>query len=171
MIIELLLLGILLAEGIRLHSLWQKKDKKNYFKQRLEGIDREIWDTEFSRHKAKEIKEQLRVEMTALKSKQETLRQEIKKHEELKDMPEGDLARLKDQDEVLNVKINKIVYGIGKPKLNDDGSVNEEETAKIQREIDMCIKGIDQQLGFLNEKVDSYQELKGMVKMYLHKEI
>src|SRR3990167_1690084 len=134
MIIELLLLAIALAEGIRLHSLWQKKDKKNYFKNRLEGIDREIWDTEFSRHKAKEIKEQLRVEMTALKSKQETLRQEIVDHEKTKDIP-----GLKDQDEVLQVKINKIVYGIAHPKLNDDGSINEEETAKITREIDMCI--------------------------------
>jgi hypothetical protein len=55
--------------------------------------------------------------------------------------------------------------------MNEDGSVNEEETAKITREIDMCIKGIDQQLGFLNEKIDSYQELKQMVKSYIKKEV
>lgn len=171
MISELLLFTIALAEGIRLHSLWQKKNEKNYFKNRLEGVDREIWDIEFSRHKTKEIKEQLRVEMTALKSKQEILRQEIKQHEEKKDMAEGDIARLKDQDEVMQVKINKIIYGIGRPKLNDDGSVNEEETAKITRELDMCIKGMDQQLGFLNEKIDSYHELKQMVKSYIKKEV
>lgn len=171
MIIELLLLGILLAEGVRLYSLIKPKGEKDYFKNRITGIEHSIYDTKFQRHKAKEIKEQVRVEMTALKSKQSILREDIEKHEKAKDMSEGDIARLKDEDEKIQVKINKLVWGIPYPKLNEDQTVNEEETAKVPRDVDVCIKSLDEQLGFLNEKIDSLQELRVMLKDYLNKEI
>ena len=171
MIIELLLLFIAIAEGVRLISLLKKRGKKEYFKGRLQGVEQEIWQTEFMRHKAKEVKEGLRVEMTALKSKQGLLEESIKGHEEKKDLPEGEIARLKDEDIKLEVKINKIIYGIGMPKLKDDKSVDEEETDKFPRETDLNIKDMDRQLGFLNEKIDSLHELKGMIKEFVKKEI
>ena len=172
MIIELLLLGILGAEGVRLFSLLKKKGKKDYFKNRLMGIDigtEGIYDTEFSRFKVKELKEKIRTELTAVKSKQSLLQEEIKKQEGV--MPEAELAKLKDQDEILEVKVNKLIYGVGRPKLHEDGTVNEEATKEIQKEVDMCIKGMDEQLGFLNEKIDSLQELKVMVKSYTKSEL
>lgn len=171
MITELLLLGILGAELIRLISLLKKRGKKEYFKGRLTGVEQEIWQTEFMRHKAKEVKEGLRVEMTALKSKQGLLQEEIKKQEELKVMPEGEIARMKDEGIKLEVKVNKIIYGIGMPKLNEDKTVNEVETDKLPRETDLNIKDMDRQLGFLNEKIDSLHELKGMIKEFLKKEV
>ena len=169
MIIELLLLCIALAEGVRLFSLLKKKGKKEYFINRLRGIEESIYDAEFQRHKAKDLKEQIRVELTAVKSKQSLLQEEIKKQEGV--MPEAELAKLKDQDEILEVKVNKLIYGVGRPKLNEDKTVNEAETAKIPKEVDMCIKGMYEQLGFLNEKIDSLQELKVMVKDYLRREV
>ena len=171
MITELLLLFIAIAEGVILFSLLKKKGKKEYFTNRLRGIEEGIYDAEFQRHKAKELKEQIRVELTAVKSKQSLLQEEIKKHEEAKDMPEAELAKLKDQDEILEVKVNKLIYGVGRPKLHEDGTVNEEATKEIQKEVDMCIKSMDEQLGFLNEKIDSLQELKVMVKEYTRKEL
>lgn len=171
MITETLLFGILLAEAIRLYSLFQKKGKKEYFKNRLAGIEQSIYDAEFQRYKGKEVKEEVRVDLTAVKSKQSILREEIKKHEESKDMSVGDIAKLKDEDERMEVKINKLIYGIGRPKLKEDKTVNEEETAKLPKEVDVCIKGVDEQLGFLNEKIDSLQELKVMVKDYIKKEV
>ena len=172
MITETLLGGILIAEVIRLVSLLKKRGgKKEYFKQRLQGIEQEIWQTEFQRHKAKEVKEELRVEMTALKSKQGLLRDDIKKHEELKDLSEGDINRMKDEDIKLEVKVNKIIYGIGMPKLNEDTTVNEVETDKLPRETDLNIKDMDRQLGFLNEKIDSLHELKNMIKDFVKKEV
>ena len=171
MITEILLGGILIAEGVRLASLLKKRGKKDYFKGRLQGVEQEIWQTEFMRHKAKEVKEGLRVEMTALKSKQGLLQEQIKVHEEKKDLPEAEIARLKDEDVKLEVKINKIIYGIGMPKLKDDKSVDQVETDKLPRETDLNIKDMDRQLGFLNEKIDSLHELKGMIKEFIKKEI
>ena len=171
MITELLLLFIAIAEGVRLGSLLKKRGKKEYFKGRLQGAEQEIWQTEFMRHKAKEVKEELRVDMTALKSRQGLLRDEIKGHEEKKDMPEGDISRLKDEDVRLEVKVNKIIYGIGMPKLKEDKSVDEVETDKLPRETDLNIKDMDRQLGFLNEKIDSLHELKNMIKDFMKKEV
>ena len=171
MITETLLGGILIAELVRLASLFKKRGKKEYFNGRLQGVEQEIWQTEFMRHKAKEVKEGLRVEMTALKSKQGLLQEQIKLHEEKKDMPETEIARLKDEDVKLEVKVNKIIYGIGMPKLKEDKSVDEEETDKLPRETDLNIKDMDRQLGFLNEKIDSLHELKGMIKEFVKKEV
>ena len=171
MTIELLLSGILLAELVRLASLLKRRGKKEYFKGRLQGVEQEIWQTEFMRHKAKEVKEGLRVEMTAVKSKQSILEEDIKKHEELKDLPEGDIARMKDELVKLEVKANKIIYGIGMPKLKEDKTVDEVETDKLPRETDLNIKDMDRQLVALNEKIDALYEWKGLVKDFIKKEV
>ena len=171
MITELLLLGILVAELFRVFSLLKKRGAKEYWKGRLQGVEQEIWQTQFQRYKAKEIKEELRVDLTALKSKQGLLQEQIKNHEEKKDLPEGDIARLKDEDIRLEVKINKQIYGIGMPKLKEDKTVDEVETDKLPRENDLNIKDMDRQLGFLNEKIDSLQELKSMIKDFVKKEV
>ena len=123
------------------------------------------------RHKAKEVKEGLRVEMTAVRSQQGVLQESIKKHGEAKDLPEGDIARLKDDNARLQVKVNKIVFGIGLPKLKEDGTIDEVETDKLPRETDLNIKDMDRQLGFLNEKIDSLHELKNMIKDFVKKEV
>lgn len=192
MVIELLLLGILVVELIRLLSLIMPKGKKQYLKQRIGGVDQSIWDTEFQRNKAKEIKEDLRVQMTGLKSKQAILLEEIEKDkvanppltketrekllskemsaEEKVKMNVDDIRRRKEDElEKMGVKINKLIYGVGRPKLKEDGTVDEVETDKLPRENDTNIKDMELQIGFLNEKIQSLHELKMMLKQHISK--
>lgn len=118
MIITILVAVIAIVEISRLVLTHKRGTKKAHFKQKLEGTLKMIWDLEFKKFKTKEIREDIRQEYDSLKSRVETMRQQIeawpkgqnvderKRIEDQKVLAERDISRFESQMKGLDVQIS-----------------------------------------------------------------
>lgn len=92
--IEILLGILVLFELAKVILSYTPANKKDYYKQRLDAVERQIWDLEFKIFKSKEIREDVRKEFDSTKSRIESLKTQFKNWP--KDRPEGDKKRVED---------------------------------------------------------------------------
>lgn len=92
--IEILLGILILFELAKFILSYTPANKKDYYKQRLDAVERQIWDLEFKIFKSKEIREDVRKEFDSTKSRIESLKTQVKNWP--KDRPEGDKKRVED---------------------------------------------------------------------------
>lgn len=127
--------------------------QKRYFKQKLNGVQKMIWDFQFKRHKTQEIREDVRQEYDRSKAKLEIIQNQIKAQKEKPTMEKGDIARLDDNETLLKRDIERYEAQLKQMDLEVFGS-------KPTNEYPDGVTGINHQL-------DSLQELKGMLKEYI----
>ena len=80
-------------------------EQKKYFKQKLNGVKKMIWDLEFKRHKTREIREEVRVEYDTTKSRLSSIELQIKEQTEKPTLDKGEIARLDDTKVLMEKKI------------------------------------------------------------------
>ena len=86
--------------------------EKDYFKNKLKGIQAMIWDLEFKNFRTGYVREQIRQEYDGLRSRQEILKTNIKVESEpgkLKDTNLDEFKRLEDDDVRLTIEIDRKV--------------------------------------------------------------
>lgn len=127
--------------------------KKNYFKRKLDGVQKMIWDFEFKRFKTLEIREEMRAEFENAKSRLAVLEAKIKSEKENPTMEAGDIARLDDEKIRLDKEIEGHKEGMRALDLEVDGS-------RKTNEFPEGYTGITQQL-------DGLRELQGMLRSYI----
>src|SRR3990167_528527 len=135
-----ILLGIIAtAEIVRLYLVHRKVSKRAYFKGKLQGVDRAVWDLTFKIFKTREIREGVRRDRDDRKMKLETLGEriviesktgglketnidEFKRLEDQKVLLERDVKRYEDQMRMLDVELEgERPSGdiVGAPGIND----------------------------------------------------
>ena len=135
-----ILLGIIAtAEIVRLYLVHRKVSKRAYFKGKLQGVDRAVWDLTFKIFKTREIREGVRRDRDDRKMKLETLGEriviesktgglketnidEFKRLEDQKVLLERDVKRYEDQMRMLDVELEgERPSGdiVGSPGIND----------------------------------------------------
>lgn len=127
--------------------------KKDYFKQKLVGVQKMIWDLEFKRFKTREIREEIRIEYDNLKTKLEMVTTQLKNEQDKPTMPKEELARLDDQKVIIERDIDRYLKQMQGLDLEVEGS-------KQTAEYPDGMQGINHQL-------DSLRELDGMLKDYV----
>lgn len=137
-----LLLIIALSELTRLFLTHKKISKKNYFKQRLQGTERLVWDLEFKMFKTREIREDIRKEYAQMKARLFTVEEQIKNFPADKD--QADKARLEDQKVLLDKDTLRFQAQIEQLDIEVEGT---KPTEKYPDGVD----GIVQQIGSLKE--------------------
>ena len=134
--------------------MFDNKQKK-YFKGKLDGVQRMIWDLEFKRAKTQMIREEIRQTYDNLKSRLHILEEDIKKQKETPTMEKGDIARLDDQKVLLERDITRYEAQMKGLDLEVNGS-------KQTAEYPDGVQGI-------NDQLDALRELKGMLGEYIQK--
>lgn len=137
-----LLLIIALSELTRLFLTHKKISKKNYFKQRLQGTERLVWDLEFKMFKTREIREDIRKEYAQMKARLFAVEEQIKNFPADKD--QADKARLEDQKVLLDKDTLRFQAQIEQLDIEVEGT---KPTEKYPDGVD----GIVQQIGSLKE--------------------
>ena len=142
---------IAVSEVTRLYLTHKKGTKKNHFQQKLDGVKKMIWDLEFKRHKTQEIREGIRVECDALKSR-------IHGYEEqIKNWPEGgnvdERKRIEDQKVLAERDVKRFEGQMQELDLEVNGS-------KPTNQYPDGITGVNQQ-------IDSMRELKEMLEGWI----
>jgi len=144
---NILLAIIVILEATRLVLTHWKPSKKSHFKNKLEGVQKMIYDLEFKKFKTKEIREDIRKERDMMLARLEAINLKIKNTtgddkahaEDDKVLVERDVARFEAQIKQLDEEI----YGAKPSADNHDG-----------------VTGITQQ-------IDSLRELQGMLKGWI----
>jgi len=135
--------------------------QKKYFKEKLNGVQKMIWDLEFKRFKTQEIREQIRQEYDNLKAKLSVLETQIKQQAEKPTMEKGEIARLDDQKVLLERDIKRKAEG-------DDG-------LQIigMKQLDMQINGLAPSNEYpdgvqgINDQLEALRELNEIIKDYI----
>src|SRR3990167_3622679 len=127
--------------------------QKKHFKDKLQGVQRMIWDLEFKRAKTQSIREDIRVEFDNLKGKLNALESQIETQKKTPTMEVGDIARLDDNKVLLDKDIERLLGQMKGLDLEVSGS-------KKTSEYPDGIQGIDQQL-------DALRELQLMLAAYI----
>ena len=127
--------------------------QKKYFKDKLDGVKKMMWDLEFKRYKIREIREEIRAEYDGLKSKLSVLDEQIKSEKDKPTMEKGEIARLDDKKEILEKDIERY-------KKQMEGLDLEISGSKPTKDVPEGHQGINQQ-------IDAVRELEGMVKDYI----
>ena len=127
--------------------------QKKHFKDKLQGVQRMIWDLEFKKAKTQSIREDIRVEFDNLKGKLNTLETQIETQKKTPTMEAGDIARLDDNKVLLDKDIERLLGQMKGLDLEVSGS-------KKTAEYPDGIQGIDQQL-------DALRELQLMLAAYI----
>lgn len=128
--------------------------KYRYFIKKYHAIDCMIQDFEFKRFKTRDKREEIRNAFDQSKAKLQSIETTIKHEEEKTDnkMPEGDLARLKDEVIRLNQLVESYLAQLKSTDVEIEGSPQTNEYPE-------GVDGITQQL-------EALHEVKGMVKEY-----
>lgn len=129
--------------------------KKDYFKKKLEGVQRMIWDNEFKREKTLMIREEVRVNYDNTKAKLDVVETQIKALPEDKKKWTDEQKRLEDTKIILDKDAERAVEQLKGLDLEVYGSL---KTNQFPEGHD----GIDQTL-------DALRELQGMIKSYITK--
>lgn len=127
--------------------------KYRYFKEKIESIEKMIFDYEFKKYKNRVSREHVRDEYDQLKSRFAALEQRIKSEKEKPSLPEGDAARLDDD----KVRIEK---EIEKKKQQLDVLDQEVNGIKPSADYPEGVMGI-------NEQIEMLRTLKHLVKEYI----
>lgn len=127
--------------------------QKKYFKQKLYGVQRMIWDLEFRRYKTLEIREDVRQEYDKSKARLEITEAQAKSQKENPTMEAGEIARLDDQIVLIKRDIERYESQLKAMDLDVHGS-------KPTNELPDGVAGINHQL-------DSLRELQIMIKEYI----
>jgi CRISPR/Cas system-associated endoribonuclease Cas2 len=127
--------------------------QKDYFKRKRQGIQYSIWDLEFKRFKAKELREGVRQAYDDSKQKLQGIEFTRKTAEENKMLPKEELAGLDDKIVLLKRDIERYEAQMRSIDLQIDGS-------KQTNEYPEGYEGLEQNL-------DGLRELLGMVDDYL----
>lgn len=151
MITNTLLSIIALSELSRLFLTHKKTSKKQHFIQKLEGVQKMIYDLEFKVYKTKEIREDIRKEYDFMQSRIATLNNQIENFP--KDKDKGDKARLED-DKV------RAERDLARFKAQIEGIDNEIHGVKPSVENPNGAAGI-------NDQIDSMKELESMLKSWI----
>ena len=148
----IILLGVIaLSEITRLVLTHWPVSKSKHFKQKLEGVNKMIWDLEFKSFKTREIREDVRREYDQQKAKLSIIEEEIKNWP--KDKDEGDRKRLEDKTELIKRDISRFEQQLKQLDLEITGS-------NPTNEYPDGVQGI-------NHQVDSLQELKLMLREHI----
>ena len=126
---------------------------KAYFKKKLKGIQAMIWDLEFKRYKTLYVREQIRGEYDALRSKLEILKTQITSEKDKPTMPEGDIKRLDDEDVRITRDIERKLAQMKSLDIEINGS-------KPTAELPEGHQG-------LNETMEALRELAQVTKAYI----
>jgi hypothetical protein len=144
--------------------------KKKYFEQKLEAVQKMIWDLEFKRFKSLEIREEVRMQYDSLKAKVQMVKDRIKTFPEL----DPELVKLEYSDIKL-IDEKKKKWSDEENKLDDEKILMERDIQRYEgqmKQIDMDVHGanasVDRPDGVqgLDHQLESLQELKGMLKIY-----
>jgi chromosome segregation ATPase len=127
--------------------------KKDYFQRKRQGIQYRIWDLEFKRFKAKELREDMRQAYDDAKQKLQGIEATKSMAEEAKTLPKEELARLDDQIVLLKRDIERYESQMRSIDIQIYGS-------KQTNEYPEGYEGIEQNL-------DGLRELLAMVDDYL----
>jgi len=127
--------------------------KKKYFIDKLDAVEKTIWDLEFKRTKTRSIREEVRVEYDTTKARLELINNQIKEQKEKPTMPEGDIKRLDDEKILIERDLLRYESQMKSMDLEVSGS-------QPNKDYPDGVIGIDHQL-------ESLRELKGMIKEYI----
>lgn len=131
--------------------------KYRYFLGKEKGVKKMILDIEFKIAKTRMIREDIRKEYDALRSRLASVEEQIKKEKELKVMPESDIARLEDQ------KVN----------LTNDSERMGNQLKDLDVEINGAKKSVEYPNGAdgLIQQLDALMEILGMLGDYRNKQL
>lgn len=147
----ILLAIIALAEILRLILTHKKTTKNQHFQQKLDGVEKMIWDLEFKLNKTGMIREDIREEYDNMKSRIATLDEQIKNWP--KDKGEGDRKRIEDQKVLAERDANRF-------EAQMKGLDEEMYGAKPTKENPEGVQGITTQ-------IESLRELISMLKSHI----
>lgn len=121
--------------------------QKKYFKKKIDGVQRMLWDLGFKRYKSEEIREEIRQAYNVLKTKLDNL------EEKIKNAKSENLAGLQDKKIIMERDLKRYEDQMKGIDLDIFGS-------KPTSEYPEGIQGIDQQ-------IDALIELREMIKEYI----
>jgi chromosome segregation ATPase len=127
--------------------------QKKYFKNKIESVQKMIWDLEFKRFKIGELREEVRQEYDELKAKRSVLEAQIKSQKENPTKEAGEVAKLEDQLVLLNKDIEKSENDMKGLDLQVNG-------IRPCADYPEGVTGVNQQLGAL-------RDLTPMIKSYI----
>jgi predicted nucleic acid-binding Zn-ribbon protein len=123
-------------------------EQQKYFKAKLSGVQKTIWDLEFKRFKTREIREEIRVEYDQMRARLAPLEDALTKTKDKKE-----LAALTEQKAAVESDANRFMAQMKHLDAEVAGSgVTEQYPDGLQ--------GINQQL-------DALRELQQMIKEYI----
>lgn len=122
--------------------------EQKYFKAKLSGVQKTIWDLEFKRFKTREIREEIRVEYDSLRSRLEPLEAQLKAATD-----EAVIAEINKQKEAIESDTNRFMLQMKHLDVEVAGS-------DVTENYPEGVQGINQQL-------DALRELQQMIKEYI----
>lgn len=150
-LIAALLTVIAILEASRLYLSHRKTGKKSHFKQKLEGVEKMVWDLEFKAFKTREIREGVRQEYDLMNQRIDSIKKQIENWP--KDSDEGEKKRTEDKLVICQRDADRLK---GQLKALDE----EVDGAKPSAENPNGAIGI-------NHNIDSLAELSGMLKSWI----
>jgi chromosome segregation ATPase len=130
-------------------------EKKKYFRKKLDGVKKMVWDLEFKREKTRTIREEIRQEYDKGRAQLTILEAQIKSQKEKPTMEKGEIARLDDRETLLKRDVERF-------KMQIDGLDAEVNGAAPTEQVREGVQGINQQ-------IDALRELDEMLKDYVRK--
>lgn len=127
--------------------------QKEYFDKKLDGVQKVIWDFEFKRFKLGLEREEIRGGYDNLRSRMEVLKTQIKAQKEKPTMEKGEIARLNDQEVILQRDIDRAIQNM---KVLD-GEISGLAASSEHPE---GVTGINQQLEALRELKQTVRDYK-----------
>ena len=128
MIITNILLGLLVLTGFyRIFVIYKNPSQKAYFKSKIKGTQKLIWDLEFKKFKTTEVREDIRKEYDYMKSRISSfgLKKETEKDEAEKARIEDSIVLAKRDKDRLEQQIKELdveIKGAKKSKDYPDGA-------------------------------------------------
>ena len=141
--------------------------KKKYFKKKLEGVQKMIWDLEFKREKTSILRENIRKEYDGAYSKLQVIETQIKALPEDKKEWTDEQKRLEDQKVLLVQDIEGV--------RNGDGSVAKPGYKDVMGEMDVQIHGSEKSQEYpdgingIAQQIQGLRELQQILRMYIKK--
>ena|SRR3990167_4562238 len=124
-----------------------------YFRDKLKAVKCSFEDIQFKKFKTLEIREEVRQEYTLQKTRLEVLENQIKSQKEIPTMEKGEIARLDDEKERTDKKIEQLKEQVATLDTEVHGSRPTEQYRD-------GLQGLDQTL-------DAYRELQKMILNYM----
>ena len=123
-------------------------EQQKYFKAKLGGVQKTIWDLEFKRFKTREIREEIRVEYDQMRARLAPLEEALKNAAN-----EGEQRTIEEQKAAVESDTNRFMAQMKHLDVEVAGS-------GVTPEYPDGVQGINQQL-------DALRELQQMIKEYI----